>query len=89
MLAAVLPVEEHVRRLHVAMDEPAGVSSVERRGDLRHDRDCAGGGESVLVAKKVPEVTVDVAHGKEEASLRLPRLVDRDDVRVVERRGQS
>ena len=32
-------VEQHVRRLDVAVDEPAGVGRVERGGDLAADRD--------------------------------------------------
>jgi hypothetical protein len=84
VLAAVAVVEEHVRRLHVAMDEPACVRGVERGRHLGGDRDGPFRLERVLAAEEVAQVAVDVPHGEEETALGLARLVDRHHVRVVE-----
>ena len=84
-----LLVEQDVRRLHVAVDEPLRVRGVERVGDLRGDRDRARRLERALATQQRLQVgPVDVAHRDEEAAVGLARLVDRDDVRVVEARGE-
>ena len=71
------------------MDETPRVRRVERVGDLARDRDGAGRPERPLPARAAPEVApVDVAHRDEQAPVGLARLVDRDDVRVVEARRE-
>ncbi len=82
-------VEEHVRRLDVAVDEPLGVRGVERVRHPAEDR------ERLLDRQRRPlgEKRLHVAalyepHRQEQLSLVLARLVDREDVAVVDRRGE-
>jgi hypothetical protein len=81
--------QEDVRRLHVAMHQPPGVRGVEARGDLTPHGD---GVERLLPAEFVderPQVgSLDVPHGDEQPAVVLARFVDRDDVGVVDGRGQ-
>ena len=89
VLPAILPVDQHVRRLDVAMDEPAPVRRVERVGDLPAERDDPRRLEHPLRPQERPEVRpVDVAHRDEQAAVDLTGLVDRDHVRMVERRRE-
>ena len=86
VLATVLVVEQDVRRLDVAVDEPSGMCGIERVGDLARDRECSGRLERPLASQELREVRpFDVAHRDEQAVIRLAGLVDRDHVRVVER----
>ena len=80
--------QEHVRGLDVAVHEARGVSGVERGGDLGDDEGRALGAERALVAdERAQVVAVDVAHRQVEDAVLLARRVDRDHVRVVDRRG--
>jgi hypothetical protein len=88
---AVLPSgttgEEDVRRLDVAVHETALVGGVERSCDLSDEGDCALGRQRTLSPEQRLQVRpVDVPHRDVEESLDLPRVVDRHDVRVIERR---
>src|SRR5439155_740139 len=59
-------------------------------GHLPQDADAPGGLEPALCRDEGAEVgSLDVAHGQEEAAVRLPRLVDGNDVGVVEARRQA
>ena len=81
-------VEQHVRGLHVAMHETARMGGIQ---GARHLRDDAGRVRRVQTAalQALLQVTpLDVAHGDEEEVLGRPGLVDRDDVRMVDRGGQ-
>ena len=90
MLAPTLLVEEDVRRLHVAVDEPERMRGVEGVRDLPRDRDRASRLEGALATQQRLQVgSVDVPHRDEEASFRLARLVHRDDVRMVEAGRES
>jgi hypothetical protein len=83
-------VDEDVRGLDVTVDEPSPVRGVERLGDLGEDRRRAHGLERPLPlddAVKVP--ALDQAHREVDESVALPRAVDRDDVRVLEARGNT
>ena len=68
------------------MDEPAGVRCVERRGDLRADRDRPGRLERALGPEQGAEVAaVHEPHREVDAAVDVARVVDRDDVRVLQR----
>ena len=81
-------VEQHVRRLHVAMHEAARVGRIEGARDLREDADRVRRVETAAPEALFQVTPLDVAHGDEEEVLGRPGLVDRDDVRMVDRRGQ-
>jgi hypothetical protein len=72
------------------VDEVAPVSRLERAGHLRDYRDGTIDFEGCLRSKQAPKVRpVDMAHGDVEHALRLPRVVDRDHVLVVDARGHA
>ena len=83
----IVPAEQDVRGLDVAVDDPGVVRGVERLGDLEHDRRglrrCKrpGGGHAL-----VQVVAVDEAHGDVGPPVVLAVVMDRDDVRVLDRR---
>ena len=86
----MLAAEQDVGRLDVAMDQPDGVRGVERGADLEADRGDAVGGQPVLARQQPLQVgALDVAHDEVEVAGLLARRVDRDDVRVVDRRGHA
>ncbi len=77
--------DEDVGRLHVPVDEPLGMGGIEGAGHLAEDRERDAGLERAELAHQALEVgSLDVAHGDEQPAVRLPGLVDRDHVRVVE-----
>ena len=78
--------EQHVRRLHVAMDEPGRVRGVERGRDLSDDRHSPGRGERALAADEGTHVvTRDEPHRDERHAVLFARVVHGDHVRVVGR----
>ncbi len=86
-LHAALAVDEHVVRLDVAMDDPVAVREAQRREDLprvldgdRNRRRPAGDDQLLQRA------AVEVLHGDVVRPLRLAAVVDRDDVRMRQRR---
>ena len=81
-------VEEDVRRLHVPMHEPARVRRVESARELRDDADRLPGLETAAFEALLEVAPLDVAHRDEEDVLGARGLVDRNDVRVVDRRGE-
>jgi hypothetical protein len=82
--------DQHVARLDVAVDEAAGVRSVEGGGDLVDDRQRPVRIEPALHVERRPQVCPgDVSHGDERLALVLASFVDRDHVGVVERCRQS
>ena len=81
-------VEQNVRRLHVAVHETARVGCVQRARHLREQSRRVGRIEPAALQPVSQVAPLDVAHGDEEEVVRGPRLVDRDDVRVVDRGGQ-
>ena len=81
-------VEQDVGGLDVAVDEAARVRGVERRGHLGDDRRRALGLEPAFAAQHGAQVlALDVAHDLEQHAVLLARVMDRDHVRMVERRG--
>ena len=78
--------DEDVRGLDVTVDEALLVRRVERLGDLGEEVDGSLRIERTAFGDDLGEVgALDVAHGEEEDAVVLACLVDRDDVRVVER----
>ena len=81
--------DQYVAGLHVPVHEPAEVRRVERPRDLRADlRDRPVEVEPGLVGEDRAQIpALDVAHRDEQHALDLARVVDRDDVRVLDRGG--
>jgi hypothetical protein len=85
----LLPREQDVAGLDVAVDEAAPVRGVERRADLADDPHRALGRERPLPHDGGEQVgAVDEPHRDIELAVDLPGLVDRDHVRVVDRRSE-
>ena len=81
-------VEQHVRGLHVAMYEVARMGRVQGARHLRDDADRIRRIQTAALQALLEVTPLDIAHGDEENVLGRPGLVDRDDVRMVDRRGQ-
>ena len=78
-------VEEHVRGLHVTVDQARLVGGVERGGDLRADLIARRRVELPLVGKELLQITaVGEAHDEVQLAVDLARVVDRDDIRMLE-----
>ncbi len=72
------------------MDQTLGVCCVQRISDLGRDRDRPPARDVPLAAQHRLEVhAVDEPHRDEQAAVRLARVVDRNDVRVVEACGEA
>ena len=83
----VLAAQQDVRGLDVAVHEPGGVRGVERARDLVDDRRGARRLEPPLGAQQPVQVGAgDPAHHEVQPPVLLARLVDRDHVRVIDRR---
>jgi len=82
-------VQQHVRGLDVAVHEAAPVRGVQGGRHLRDDAGGAARAQRPLPARERVNVPAGhVAHRDEEDLVRLARLEDRDDVRVIHR-GRS
>ena len=81
-------VEKHVGGLHITMHETARMRFIEGACDLCEDADRVRRVQTTALQALVQVTPLDVAHGYEEEIVSRPRLVDRDDVRMVDRRGQ-
>ena len=82
--------EHHVGRLDVAMDEPGLVQRVEPGAELGGDPDELGEGERTVALEPVGErLALDEARGEVVQPVRLARVDDLDEVRVVELRGDA
>ena len=86
-LDPAIPVDHDVARLHVAMDDPALVGGVEGPGRLRGDPCRLARRQRPAPFDDRGEVlAVDQLHDDERPGGVMPVVVDRDDVRVVQRR---
>ena len=84
--AAGAVLDHHVRRLHVAVDHLVGVCRVERSRDLLQDRERVVRILRASVGDQLPEVgPVHVAHRDVRHPVEVAGVVDRDDVRMVDR----
>ncbi len=81
--------DQHVARLHVTVDQAAGVRLVQRRRHLADDVNYARRGQDALAVKQRAQVLpADVAHRDEQGPVCLAGIVDRNDVRMIDgRRG--
>ena len=77
--------DEHVVRLDVAVHEADGVRGVERVGDLAEQVERAPRVERAVADQVDERRPVDQAHREVQAVVGLAGVVDRDDVRMVER----
>src|SRR5581483_8046396 len=84
----VVAVDQDVRRLHVAVDEPAAVSGVQRGCDLRTKADGAARFELRRTQELLEVGPRHVPHRDVQLVVDLPGGVDRHDVRVIERGGE-
>ena len=71
------------------MDEPARVGGIECACDLLEDADRPGGVERPLAQQLFQVGAVDEAHRDVQLPVDLAGVVDRDDVRMLERGGQA
>jgi hypothetical protein len=86
----VADAEHHVGRLDVAVHEPPGVRRIQRGRNLRDDRDRALGRQRAVGADHRAQVgAVDVAHRLVEHAVVLAGVVERQHVRVIDRRGDA
>ena len=81
-------VDEDVLRLHVAVDEPRAVGGVERGRNVREQDEHALRLELAALGEPLQVGSLHEPHRHEEARLALARLVDGNDVRMLERRLQ-
>ena len=82
-------VQEDVLRLDVAVDDAVAVRIVERRGDLARDADRVVDGELLLAVEPVAQrLALDEGHDVEEVRVHRSRVEERQDVRVLEVRGE-
>ena len=81
--------DEDVRGLDVAVDEPERMRRVQGGCDLTRDRDGCFLRQRSLREQLLELGAVDVAHGDVQLAGDLAGVVDRDDVRVVDRCGQA
>jgi hypothetical protein len=83
-------IEQHVRGLHVAVDEPLSVRGVERVCDVAEDDESPLGPELLLAVQQLLQISsFHEAGGEVERSVRLAGGEDGQDVRMSEGRRQA
>jgi hypothetical protein len=76
--------DQDVRRLDVAVHEPARMRSVKRTRDLGDESERALRGERTIVQERLQVAVLDVPHRDEDQTVGLACGIDRNDVRMVE-----
>ena len=87
-LDAARVAHHHVARLEIAVNDTRGVGRCQRVGDLDAACDCRVQRQRFPADHLVEGLALDQLHRDEVAVACLRDLVDRDDVRVVQRRGR-
>ena len=81
--------QEDVLRLHVAVDHVVPVRIVEGQRRLPADAESVLHWELTFAPQSVPQrLALDIGHGEPQATRGFARVVDREDVRVLEARGE-
>jgi hypothetical protein len=83
-VGVVVGPDEDVLRLDVPMDQARAVGFLERLGHLREQPQAARGVQLPVEDQPLQGRALDQAHGQEQPVVGLPRLVDGDDVLVVQ-----
>ncbi len=79
-------VEQDVRGFDITVDEPSLMRRAEREGHLASNVNREHGRQAALIFQQSAEIaSIDVAHRKVDLVIRLPRVVHRKHVGVVER----
>jgi hypothetical protein len=82
--------EEDVLRLDVAVDDPVAVGVGEGREDVAGDLERVLQREQLLASEPVPQrLALHVGHGVPELAGRFAGVMDREDVRMLQARGES
>ncbi len=90
VLLAVLDRDQDVRGLDVAVHEAAAVGGVQRGRELLEQLDRSRRLDRPLLDQDLAEVGAgDVVHDEEQHPLMLARVMDPDDVRVMQRGGDA
>src|SRR5579864_8851647 len=89
MFAASPALEQNVGRLDVAVDEAEAMGLIERARDLGDQRDGSRSVKRTVAPQHAAQVwSVAVTHGQIRHPVLIPGAVDRDHVRMVDRRGE-
>ena len=83
------PRDENIRRLDVAMHDAAGVRSLERVGDFQAEIEHALERQRARRDLVLQRLAVEQLHHDEVLAVVLADVVDRADVRMVQRRGDA
>ena len=87
-LRAPVAGDEDVRRLDIAMDDALGVRGLERIRDLNSQIEHFWEPEGMAIRQPLPQrLAFEQLHGQQRLTVGVVDLVDRADVRVVQRRG--
>ena len=82
--------EKDVLRFHVAVDEATTMGVVQGTGDIAGDSHSISDRELSLAVQSIPQrLALDIRHDVVSGAACLARVVQRDDVRVLQRGGSS